>query len=966
MKTLATVLRKELRAYFLSPVALIFLGIFLLAVLFSFFTGARFFARNLADVRPLFEWLPVLLIFLVAAISMRAWSEEQKLGTLEILLTLPLKTRDLVLAKLLAGLVLVAIALALTLPLPITAAVLGDLDWGPVVGGYLGALLLAAAYLSIGMCVSACTDNQIVSLMVTAVICGLFMLVGSDTVTGFFGTGGAELLRSIGTASRFRSIERGVLDLRDLFYYASLTAFFFLLTVQFLEMKRRDVATTTGRKRLWGQWLTVVLAGLNVVAGNFWLAPVTAARADMTAEGLYSVSSSTRKILAGLGEPLTIAGYFSEKTHPLLTPLVPRIRDMLTEYKIHGRGKVQIEFADPNQNEELREEVGELYDIRSVPFRVSARHEESVVNSFFHILVRYGDQYEVLSFDELIEIEADQDSVNVRLRNLEYDLTRSIKKVMQGFRGLDAMFAQVEGPVKLTAYMTPDSLPEEFKETPERIRKVASELEEKAGKKFIFEEVDPGNDQALQQEIAQRYDFRPLSADLFGRDRFYLYLLLQAGNRLERILPQGDLTEAAVRTAIEAGIKRATPGFLKTVGLLTETPPRVPPNPQLPPQFQPPQRQPDYQRLQRELGEEYQVRRVEVDQGFVPADVDVLIVAKPGKLTDKQRFGIDQFLMRGGALVAFAGGHDISVVRTGLEATKADPGLLEMLEHYGVEVGDGFAMDNRNARFPVPVQDQSGPFTFRRIHMMNYPFFPDIRAEGMARGHVALTGLHNLIMNWSSPLEVDEKLKEVKVDELITTSDESWVYDSADILPKSVQEADSAFQPSSEQKRGKKTLAAALVGHFDSFFADKPSPLFGADGEQTLIQPDGKQAEADRTGRTAKRSSADARLVVVGSSAFASDLINNLAGQVGGGLYRGNFQLVRNLLDWSLADTDLLQIRTVGALARTLEPLEERQRTLWEAGNYGFALLALLAVVLLSAARRRWVKPIVTREVKAS
>jgi ABC-2 type transport system permease protein len=960
MKNLATILRKELRAYFLSPIALIFLGIFLLAVLFSFFTGARFFARNIADVRPLFEWLPVLLIFLVAAITMRAWSEEQKLGTLEILLTLPLRIRDLVLAKLLAGLVLVGIALALTLPLPITAEILGDLDWGPVVGGYLGALLLAAAYLSIGMCVSACTDNQIVSLMVTSVICGLFMLVGSDMVTGFFGTTGAELLRSIGSASRFRSIERGVLDLRDLFYYASLTAFFFLLNIQFLEMKRRDVVTAAGRKRLWSQWLTVVLAGLNVVAGNLWLAPITAARADMTAEGLYSVSSSTRRILAGLQEPLTIAGYFSEKTHPLLTPLVPRIRDMLTEYQIHGRGKVKLEFADPNLNEEMREEVAELYDIRSVPFRVSARHEESVVNSYFHILVRYGDQYEVLSFDELIEIEADQDSIDIRLRNLEYDLTRSIKKVVQGFRSLDAMFAQLDKPVRLTAYMTPDKLPDEFKESPERIRKVAAELEEKGGKKFIFQEVNPGDDEALQMEIARKYDFRPLSADLFGKNRFYLYLLLEAGNRQERIMPQGDLTEAAIRTAIEAGVKRATPGFLKNVGLLTEQPPMTPPNPQLPPQFQPPQRKADYQMLQKGLGEEYKVKRVKVDQGFVPNDIDVLIVARPGKLTDKQKFGIDQFLMRGGAVIAFAGAYDVSVIRTGLEASKEDKGFLEMLANYGVEVQDAFAMDSRNARFPVPIEDRSGPFTFRRIKMMNYPFFPDIRAEGMAKGHVAMSGLHNVIMNWSSPLEVAKKLKEVKAEKLITTSPESWTYGSADILPKTIREADSAFQPSSDDKRRAHTLAVTLVGRFKSFFADKPSPLFGAD--QKKAEARGK---ADRTGRTVKRSPPDARLVVVGSSAFASDLINHLAGQVGGGLYRGNFQLVRNLLDWSLADTDLLQIRSVGAFARTLDPLEDRQRTLWEAGNYLFALAALLGVVFFAIARRRWVKPIVSREVKS-
>lgn len=152
-----TVARKELRTYFQSPVALIFLGIFLVGTLAAFFTLSSFFARNLADVRPLFQWLPLLLIFLVSAITMRQWAEERKMGTLEILLTLPLSTRDLVLGKFLAAVVLVGIALLMTTPLPLMVAQLGDLDWGPVIGGYLAALLLGSTYAAIGLCVSSRT-----------------------------------------------------------------------------------------------------------------------------------------------------------------------------------------------------------------------------------------------------------------------------------------------------------------------------------------------------------------------------------------------------------------------------------------------------------------------------------------------------------------------------------------------------------------------------------------------------------------------------------------------------------------------------------------------------------------------------------------------------------------------------------------------------------------------------------------
>ena len=137
--------QKEIASFFSSPVAFIFFAAFLLVTLFIFFWVETFFARNIADVRPLFEWMPVLMIFLVASLTMRMWSEERRAGTLEFLLTQPVAPLHFVLGKFFACLTLVATALLLTLPLPVTVSLLGDLDWGPVCGAYLATLLLAAA-----------------------------------------------------------------------------------------------------------------------------------------------------------------------------------------------------------------------------------------------------------------------------------------------------------------------------------------------------------------------------------------------------------------------------------------------------------------------------------------------------------------------------------------------------------------------------------------------------------------------------------------------------------------------------------------------------------------------------------------------------------------------------------------------------------------------------------------------------
>ena len=142
---------KELAGFFASPAAFLFLGAFVAATLFAFFWVETFFARNIADVRPLFQWMPILLIFLVAALTMRAWAEERRSGTLELLLTAPVSPTALVLGKFIGGLALVAVALALTLPLTVSVALLGPLDWGPVFGGYVAALALAGAYVAIGL-----------------------------------------------------------------------------------------------------------------------------------------------------------------------------------------------------------------------------------------------------------------------------------------------------------------------------------------------------------------------------------------------------------------------------------------------------------------------------------------------------------------------------------------------------------------------------------------------------------------------------------------------------------------------------------------------------------------------------------------------------------------------------------------------------------------------------------------------
>jgi ABC-2 type transport system permease protein len=238
MNRIRAVAGRELRSYFHSPIAYVFLLVFAGAALFTFFNINTFFSRGRADLRGLFDAIPFLMVLLVPALTMRLWAEERKQGTMELLLTLPADDHELVAGKFLASWARLATGLGLTLVLPVTAASLGDLDFGPVIGGYLGALLLGAAYLAVGQFVSATTENQILAFILALMLCLGLYGIGLESFAGLFPDRTAAVLRALGTGSRFASVARGVIDLRDMVYYLSLTGFFLAASVGALRVRR--------------------------------------------------------------------------------------------------------------------------------------------------------------------------------------------------------------------------------------------------------------------------------------------------------------------------------------------------------------------------------------------------------------------------------------------------------------------------------------------------------------------------------------------------------------------------------------------------------------------------------------------------------------------------------------------------------------------------------------------------------
>lgn len=238
------VLRRELAGYFVTPVAYVFIVIFLLVTGLFTFSGdlGGFFERGQADLRPFFVFHPWLYLFLIPAVSMRLWAEERRQGTIELLMTLPVPLWAAIVGKFLAAWAFVAIALALTTPLWVTVNYLGEPDNGVIVAGYVGSLLMAGAYLAIGSCVSALTRNQVIAFIITVVVCFAFLLPGFGPVTALLSAWAparlVEAVASFSFLTRFESVAKGVIDLRDMVYFASVIALFLFGTAAAIEGKK--------------------------------------------------------------------------------------------------------------------------------------------------------------------------------------------------------------------------------------------------------------------------------------------------------------------------------------------------------------------------------------------------------------------------------------------------------------------------------------------------------------------------------------------------------------------------------------------------------------------------------------------------------------------------------------------------------------------------------------------------------
>ena len=675
-------------------------------------------------------------------------------------------------------------------------------------------------------------------------------------------------------------------------------------------------------------------------------------RTDLTEGRIYSISAATRSYLQQLREPLLIRGYFSAQTHPLLAPLVPRLRDLMEEYAVAGGGKVRVEFIDPAEHAELEQEAGQQYGIRPVPFQTASKYQAAVTNSYFDILVRYGDQYEALSFRDLIEVKAEQEQgLEVELRNPEYDITRAIKKVLYSYQGGGDLFTAINKPLSLTAYCSPDeALPEELRSLKAELLSLTKQLEGQSKGRFTVSLVDPEADGGkTAQYLRDEYGFQPMTASLLAEKSFWFYLTLSSGEQIIEIPLPEDLKKASLEQAVQAGIKRFATGFAKTVAL------SLPENGQQGQQFGMPSQGMQYSALRDVLSQEHVIKDTDLRSGQVPAEADILILAGPEELDATQLFALDQFLMQGGTVLIAASPYRVQLENE-LALSPHKTGLEDWLSHHGLSLRQELVLDQQNSPFPVPAERNLGGFTVQEIQLVKYPYFVDLRPDSMNKESGLVGGLQQLTMNWTSPIEIKTAQQQQhgrKVIRLLESSAASWVSAAPEIQPDFAQYPELGF-PLDTGKQGRQLLAAAVEGSFTSYYAGKPSPLLKQEESTVEANPTAggeqeKQPAKQVIIRQLDKSPDSARIILFASESFLSDTILSISSSVARSNYLAPVQLVANTVDWSLEDRGLLALRGRSHFSRPLRPLEKKTQLWVEYLNYGLAFCGLVLVWLIQA-----------------
>lgn len=660
MGNLWTIFKREMAAYFFAPIAYIFIIVFVLINSGLYMT--QFFLIGRADMQSFFISMPFLLSVFLPAVSMRLWAEEKRGNTLELLLTFPMSSTQLILGKFLASLVFFVFALAATLTIPFMLAALGVPDLGAIAGGYIGSLLLGAFYLAIGIFISGFVRDQIVAFILSMMLCFSIYFVGmnffASSLDGWVSGLGSYLQNNVGAATHFEAFSKGVIDGADVFYFVLGSLIFLTLNGLWLEGRMRPHA-----KKLFT--FAVIFSLAIFVLGNGFSTDLPLGRFDLTKAKLYTVSNASKQILKSLEAPVTAKLYIStpEKMPAGMKTMEQDLVGKLEEFSVASGGKFQYKVFHLDPNNIRTEFVEESDDELSIEERLALKGVQP---------------FQIQSIDS--------DEVGVKL--IYSSMTLAYK----------------EKPEEVIHQLVPDSL---------------------------------GN---LEYTVISK-----------------IFRMTLAG--IPKVILVAPFKE-----------KQMDPNFAMLMAQLGQnTKERF--------------RDDAYDLLTAGLEQEgYVVERLGLVEGEeIPSDAKTMIILEPSKMTERQRYEINRFLVGGGSLFVGMQNHIFDYdpsdgQRLRLVATELEPGLNEMLGEWGVSLVNNILADDQNEVISIQGAAAAGPFSM--AIPVKAPIQILISTDAMNPDISITSQLSSLFYLWGNALEVNEdvlRAQNLSSDVLFYSSPNSWL-----------------------------------------------------------------------------------------------------------------------------------------------------------------------------------------------
>ena len=941
MKKVWNIAVKELKNYFVSPVAYIVIAVFLVASGWFFFS--TFFIYNQASMRKFFEILPYILALVIPAITMGLFSEEKNAGTIETLKTLPYTDLEIVSGKFLGSFLFTVIMLIPTVTYSFWIAYLGDVDTGAVLGGYVGALLLSALFVSIGIFASSLTKNQVISFIISALI-GYFLIL-IKTFLVLVPEKAVSFFRILSVTYHFDNFAKGIVDSKDIVYFVSLSVLFLIGALE--TIKEKD--TLKERKILASSSIRLIVYILLVLVVNAAENASSTFRIDLTQNRIYSLSKLSKQSVSNLVEPLTVKVFFSKNLPAPYNGIEQYLRDLLEEYAVYGGKKFNYQFYDLSSGEgevsakvRENEELAESFGISPVQIQVVEHDEIKFKKAYMGLVLICGDLVEKIP-------------AITSTGGIEYKITSKIEKINNKIN----KFLSLKDDIKITLYLS-ESLKEngskmgigDLKQLESVVEKAVDSLNKQNYGKLAFETIVPEkagvNTNELEKKgvLKLKWNAFVSPSGKVPAGEGFIGLTVSYGKETETVpvlsvinIPLfGAQYKIASLSDIENGLSSAIDSVLN----LNEKIGYVISNGAVTPFGFGVAKGESASNFFNLLNENYKVKTIDLKEGDLN-EVNALII--PGikeKLSDYELYRIDQFVMKGKPVMflvdTFAEQNNN---RMGIpSAQPIDTGIDKLLLKYGVEVSKSIVMDTNCFKQKMPQTLGGGE---QKIY-----FAPVIKNQNINHKLPFLKNIKGFVVLMNSPVKAESKKEEkTKYSVLYTSSEKSWVQTGFITLNPMF------IQPPAGKNFQKYPLAVAVEGKLESYFKNKPIPEKPSENKDKNKSKKTSSLKSLKAEGVKREYTDKAKILVFGTSAIIKNSFVDSEGSA------PNAMLALNSVDYLTGRLDLAELRSKAQFYNPLRETSANLRSLIKWFNIaGLPIIVVLIGVLMWVMRKRRMKRI--------